>query len=58
MSKTVYHYSTRNYERDQLITQETDHYDRLTNEQRGAEDELRAKSKEAADKRATSIYIE
>jgi hypothetical protein len=56
MAKTVYHYSTKNYESGQLIVQETDHYGRLTGRQRAAEDELRAKSIEAAEKRATSVY--
>jgi len=38
MAKTLYHYSPKDYESGQLITQETDHYGRLTGPQRAAED--------------------
>jgi hypothetical protein len=54
--KTLYHYSTKDYEPGHLITQETDHYERLTDTQRATEDELRAHSPEAAEKRATCVY--
>jgi hypothetical protein len=53
---TLYHYSTKHYETGRPITQETDHYGRLTESQRRVEDELRAHSSEAAEKRATSVY--
>lgn len=54
--RTLYHYSTKEYEPRDIITQELDHYGRLVTTRPAAEDELRAHSSEAAEKRATSVY--
>lgn len=56
VKKTLYHYSTQDYEPGHLITQETDHCERLTDTQRATEHELRAHSPKAAEKRATCVY--
>jgi hypothetical protein len=54
--KTLYHYSTQDYQPERIISQEADHYQRLTGTQQTAEDELRAHSPEAAQTRATCVY--
>ncbi len=51
-----FHYSSKEYEPGDIITQELDHYGRLVTTQPAAEDELRPHSSEAAEKRATSVY--